>query len=186
MFRSKRRRPERRKNWRSSTSGVMTRPGVMEIENLNPVCASCRQAEALGYPRRSQPARARAESFLKDHKPWLRSGTPCGLDQPGTPGIGKGGGYASPAGASCAQGRLMEIEKYIRYAPRAVGLKPPANQGEARLRGLYRIISSKTISPRLSKAKPACAGYVIYSKTITPRVIALLSAISCRSGRMLV
>jgi hypothetical protein len=32
-------------------------------------------------------------------------------------------------------------------------------QGKARLRGLYRIISSKTIRPRLSKAKPACAGY---------------------------
>jgi hypothetical protein len=32
-------------------------------------------------------------------------------------------------------------------------------QGKARLRGLYRIISSKTIRPRLCKAKPACAGY---------------------------
>ena len=41
---------------------------------------------------------------------------------------------------------LMEIEKYIRYPALAVGLKPPARQGEARLRGLYRIISSKTIS----------------------------------------
>ncbi len=47
----------------------------------------------------------------------------------------------------------------IRYTPRAVGLKPSAIQGEARLRGLYRIISSKTISPRLYEAKPACAGY---------------------------
>jgi hypothetical protein len=28
-----------------------------------------------------------------------------------------------------------------------VGLKPSANQGKARLRGLYRIIYSKTISP---------------------------------------
>ena len=45
----------------------------------------------------------------------------------------------------------------IRYAPRAVGLKPSAMQGEARLRGLYQIIYSKTISPRLSMAKPACA-----------------------------
>ena len=33
--------------------------------------------------------------------------------------------------------RLMEIENTIRYTPRAVGLKPPAIQGEARLRGLY-------------------------------------------------
>jgi hypothetical protein len=31
----------------------------------------------------------------------------------------------------------MEIENTIRYTPRAVGLKPPAIQGEARLRGLY-------------------------------------------------
>jgi hypothetical protein len=53
---------------------------------------------------------------------------------------------------------LMEIENLIRYTARAVGLKPPAMRGEARLRGLYRIISSKTISPRLARAKPACAG----------------------------
>jgi len=53
---------------------------------------------------------------------------------------------------------LMEIEHLIRYTPRAVGLKPSAMQGEARLRGLYRNNYSKTISPRLSEAKPACAG----------------------------
>ena len=53
---------------------------------------------------------------------------------------------------------LMEIQHLIRYAPLAIGLKPSAIQGEARLNGLYRIIYSKTISPRLSKAKPVCAG----------------------------
>jgi len=53
----------------------------------------------------------------------------------------------------------MEVEHLIRYSPRAVGVNPLARQGEARLRGLERIISSKTISPRLSKTKPACAGY---------------------------
>ena len=53
----------------------------------------------------------------------------------------------------------MEIENLIRYTERAVGLKPSAMQGEARLRGLHRIIYSKTIRPRLDKAKPACAGY---------------------------
>jgi hypothetical protein len=47
----------------------------------------------------------------------------------------------------------------VRYPARAVGLKPSASQGEARLRGLWRVISSKTISPRLTRAKPACAGY---------------------------
>jgi hypothetical protein len=54
----------------------------------------------------------------------------------------------------------MEIENLFRYTALAVGLKPSANQGEARLRGLYRIIYSKTISPRLSRAKTACAGYI--------------------------
>ena len=53
---------------------------------------------------------------------------------------------------------LMEIENLIRYTEPAVGLKPSARQGKARLRGLYRIIYSKTISPRLWNAKPACAG----------------------------
>jgi hypothetical protein len=52
----------------------------------------------------------------------------------------------------------MGIENLFRYTALAVGLKPSAMQGKARLRGLYRIISSKTISPRLSRAKPACAG----------------------------
>ena len=39
----------------------------------------------------------------------------------------------------------MEIENLIRYTSLAVGLKPSAIQGEARLRGLERIIYSKTI-----------------------------------------
>ena len=39
----------------------------------------------------------------------------------------------------------MEIENLFRYPALAVGLKPSANQGKARLRGLYRIIYSKTI-----------------------------------------
>jgi hypothetical protein len=42
----------------------------------------------------------------------------------------------APQGLPRAQGGLMEIEKYIRYAPFAVGLKPSARRGEARLRGL--------------------------------------------------
>ena len=53
---------------------------------------------------------------------------------------------------------LMVFEKFIRYASLAVGLKPSARGCEDRLRGLYRIISSKTISPRLWNAKPAGAG----------------------------
>ena len=61
---------------------------------------------------------------------------------------------------------LMEIENINRYAPLAVGLKPSAMECEARLRGLERMMYSKTISPRLDKAKPACAGWI---KTISPR-----------------
>jgi len=53
---------------------------------------------------------------------------------------------------------LMVIEKLIRYTGRAVGLKPSAMECEARRRGLYRIMYSKTISPRPGKAKPAGAG----------------------------
>jgi hypothetical protein len=49
---------------------------------------------------------------------------------------------------------LMEIENLFRYTALAVGLKPSANQGKARLRGLYRIIYSKTISPRLCRRSP--------------------------------
>jgi len=54
---------------------------------------------------------------------------------------------------------LMVFEKFIRSAGLAVGLKPSARGCEARLRGLCRIMYSKTISPRLRDAKPACAGY---------------------------
>jgi len=40
---------------------------------------------------------------------------------------------------------MMVFEKLIRYAGLAVGLKPSARGCEARLRGLERIIYSKTI-----------------------------------------
>gem|GEM_PF-2605815 len=53
---------------------------------------------------------------------------------------------------------LMKIEHLFRYPALAVGLNPSAIQSEARLRGLYRIIYSKTISPRLYGARPICAG----------------------------
>jgi len=53
---------------------------------------------------------------------------------------------------------LIVFEKLIRYTGLAVGLKPSAMECEARLRGLYRIMYSKTISPRLGDAKAAGAG----------------------------
>jgi len=58
---------------------------------------------------------------------------------------------------------LMVFEKLIRYAGLAVGLKPSARECEGRLRGLYRIMYSKTISPRLRDAKLACAGYTRFT-----------------------
>jgi hypothetical protein len=42
----------------------------------------------------------------------------------------------------------MGIEKLTRYTGLAVGLKPAATECEARLRGLERIMYSKTICPR--------------------------------------
>jgi hypothetical protein len=52
----------------------------------------------------------------------------------------------------------MEIENLFRSTALAVGLKPSASQGEARLHGLERNNDAKTISPRLWEAKPACTG----------------------------
>jgi len=39
----------------------------------------------------------------------------------------------------------MVFEKFIRYSGLAVGLKPSATECEARLRGLERMMYSKTI-----------------------------------------
>jgi len=50
---------------------------------------------------------------------------------------------------------LMVFEKFIRYAGLAVGLKPSARGCEARLRGLERIIYSKTTRGR-GYAKATC------------------------------
>ena len=48
----------------------------------------------------------------------------------------------------------MEIENLIRYAPRAVGLKPSAMQGEARLRGTRTpTVTLSTIGYRLSASR---------------------------------
>jgi hypothetical protein len=47
---------------------------------------------------------------------------------------------------------LMGIENLFRYTALAVGLKPSASQGEARLRGLDRIIDSKDHFSRSHRA----------------------------------
>jgi hypothetical protein len=41
----------------------------------------------------------------------------------------------------------MVFEKFIRYAGLAVGLNPSATECEARLRGLERMMYSKTMTP---------------------------------------
>ena len=51
---------------------------------------------------------------------------------------------------------LMEIENLFRSTALAVGLKPSAMQGKARLRGLWRIISSKTM--RCATPPRPCTG----------------------------
>ena len=76
--------------------------------------------------------------------------------------VRRGGGAGSAACActtvSNARADVMEIENLFRYTALAVGLKPSAMQGEARLRGLERIISSKTITSALRARSPADAG----------------------------
>ena len=57
------------------------REGLWRLRNKSGM-RPCRGAEALGYGMQSPPARARAESLLKNRNPWLRSGKHCGLDQP--------------------------------------------------------------------------------------------------------
>ena len=53
---------------------------------------------------------------------------------------------------------LMVFEKLIRYAGLAVGLKPSARGCEGRLRGLYRIMYSKTMGEPGSPIPPPAGG----------------------------
>ena len=114
-----------------------------------------------------------ADYFLKDHKPSARQGEARlrGLDKDHKPSLSawkprRGYGVESwvrgrprPTARRRRAHPFMEIEHLFRYPAPAVGLKPSAIQGEARLRGLERIVSSKTISPRLYGSKPACASH---------------------------
>jgi hypothetical protein len=65
----------------------------------------------------------------------------------------------------------VEIENLIRYTGLAVGLKPSANQGKARLRGLYRIIYSKSISPpeaKMERSRNPVKGLACLRTAINP------------------
>jgi len=57
------------------------------------------------------------------------------------------------APTSCAAD-VMVFERLLRYAGLAVGLKPSARGCEARLRGLYRSMYSKTITSAVHAAPP--------------------------------
>jgi hypothetical protein len=96
----------------------------MKIENLSPVCASCRRAKALGYRTRSPPARTIPDYFFNDHKPSAIQGE------------ARLRGTRTPTAPLSTIGCRLSAIGYNQ---------PSAIQGEARLRGLYRIISSKTI-----------------------------------------
>ena len=52
---------------------------------------------------------------------------------------------------------LWSFEQFIRYAGLVVGLKPSATECEARLRGLERMMYSKTIWPATSPCRKATA-----------------------------
>ena len=56
---------------------------------------------------------------------------------------------AALCGAAAWTAEVMVFEKFIRDAGLAVGLKPSATECEARLRGLERMMYSKTIIPIL-------------------------------------
>jgi hypothetical protein len=95
------------------------------LYKAKPACAGStgsflQRPQALGDGRRSPPAQARAEELFNDHH------------------------FVHPSPAQ-THAEIMEIEHLIRYAPRAVGLKPSAMEGEARLRGRERRNYSTTI-----------------------------------------
>jgi len=73
---------------------------------------------------------------------------------------------------------ILVIEKLIRYARLAVGLKPPAMECEARLRGLERIMYSKTIVPaETRRGRDALAPRRVYDpgcEQLPPSVAGLL------------
>jgi len=59
----------------------------------------------------------------------------------------RAGGWGNPVSPPPSpRAYVVVFEKLIRYAGLAVGLKPSATECEARLRGLERIMYSKTIT----------------------------------------
>jgi len=67
----------------------------------------------------------------------------------------------------------MKIENLFHYPELAVGLKPSASQGEARLRGLYRIIYSKTISRGWQAGSPPARACGSASRSPVARPVGL-------------
>ena len=102
--------------------------------------ASLRGLERITYSKtgRNPPVRARAGFLLSASVP-IR---PIRVDP------------CSISAVNDCMRRRERISITIRADPCSIS----AMQGDARLRGLYRIISSKTISPRLDGAKLDCTG----------------------------
>jgi len=144
----------------------------------------CRGAEALGYGMQSPPARAMADYFLKDHKPSARQGEARlrGLDKDHKPSLSAwkprrgygveswGRGRPRPTARRRRAHPFMEIEHLFRYPAHAVGLKPSARQGDARLRGLTHAVGLKP-SARRDEARLRGLERSNCSKTIKPSAI---------------
>jgi len=146
------------------------------LSRAKPACAGetglfTQRPSALGYPRRSPPAQARADYFFKDHQPSASQGKARLRGRERIISSKTISPRLSRAKPACAGETGLFTQRpsalgYPRRSPPAQARadyffkdhQPSASQGKARLRGRERIISSKTISPRLSRAKPTCAG----------------------------
>ena len=133
--------------------------GLMEIENLFRSTAL-----AVGLKPSAMQGKARLRGlyriiYSKDHKPSANQGK---ARRRGLYRIISSKTISPPEAKMERSRNPVKGSTYlrtaiIRYSPRAVGLKPSAIRGKARLRGLDRTYL-KIISPRLCRAKPACAG----------------------------
>gem|GEM_PF-6634328 len=109
------------------------RPSPWLAEGFSP---TARLAERMNVSKTMSPAASPAERIYFSIS---ISPPEAKMDRSRNPG--KGSTYLRTALiplSSHAVTKMMVFEKFIRYPALAVGLKPSARQGEARLRGLER------------------------------------------------